>query len=715
MILKSITIKNFFRFGNNEQTLDLSGNGLTAIQAKNGAGKTSIIEAILYALYGKTRAASIDMIVNRYTKKNCKVSLEFQDGENNYKIIRYRNHDLNKNNVFLFKNDLDVSGHTVAETNAIILDIVKVPYIGFINSTVFSSENYSGFLKSKNSDRLVVFENLLSLKEVTLFYTEIKKILKELGEKETELRIKESSVSSEINTINSTIETYNSNAKLKLLELKSSKDKLNKEIEELKNRITSYSSIDVELEKRNLLNNSVKDELLERVSKLEKEKVSYFVVPPAEEVKIFNDFKDVNFEENKLKELKFKEDSETIKIRENGYILSSEKIKSLTQEISSVEREHAVNVSKSVELSEKINKLKNSICPFCGQVMNAEQSEKELKNINSQIKEIAEQNEELSSKKEELETQLNEERDNYNWLVVDCNRLKEKLDKNFIPNSDVMLEKFNNAVARLKEFEEVKKINSIKLDEISKEIEELNQKANSLVTSKFTEEELNSISNKINEIKSEISNKEKELVGIDSTVKTVYDKNYVDNLKSTITVKADELNKLVAELSELSNTIKHYNFLSDCFGNGSSGFKKYFIGEMIELFNEKINQYLPFLFEEKFEITFNKDLIDTLKMDDLVIDYSTLSQGQRKRAELAISFALFDVARVYFKNDNKLLFLDELDDGLDSYGVKAMINILKGFDKQLKIFVISHNQVTAEEIQDTVKIEKDENGFSLIV
>lgn len=714
MKLTKIEMKNFFRFGNNEQSLDLSGSGLVSIQAKNGAGKTSIIEAILFALYGKTRAASIDMIVNRYTKKNCKVSLTLEDGENEYKIIRYRNHDLNKNNVYLFKNNNDISGHTVSETNNFILELIKIPYIGFINSTVFSSENYSGFLKSKNSDRLVIFENLLSLKEVTLFYTEAKKIIKELNEKLTEEKIKETSIKSEINTINSTIETYSNNAKTKLLELKSNKDRLKKEIEELNKLIENYSSIDIELEKKNISNNYIKEELTNRINKLESDKSSFLIIEPAEEIRIVNEYKDINFEENRIKELKYKEDLETIKNRENGYNISNEKIKSLSQEQSSLEKEFAINNSKIVELTTRIDKLKSSVCPFCGQHLNSEQSLVELENANKQIKELSEKNKEISEKKEEVDRQIEEERENYNWLLGDYNRLKEKLDKNFIPNSDLIEEKYNNAVNKIKEIAEVKKANSIKIEEINLEINNLKTKLENLIISKFTEEELNNISNKINQINSDISAKEIELAGIDGIVKTIYDKKYVESLKENISVKEKDLISVSEILNDLSNKIKHYEFLTECFGNGSSGFKKYFIGEMIELFNEKINQYLPFLFDEKFEIKFDKDLIDTLTMDDMEIDYSTLSQGQRKRAELAISFALFDVARVYFKNDNKLLFLDELDDGLDSFGVKAMINILKGFDKQLKIFVISHNQVTAEEITDVIKISKDENGFSLI-
>jgi hypothetical protein len=43
-----------------------------------------------------------------------------------------------------------------------------------------------------------------------------------------------------------------------------------------------------------------------------------------------------------------------------------------------------------------------------------------------------------------------------------------------------------------------------------------------------------------------------------------------------------------------------------------------------------------------------------------------------------------------------------------------MIDLLNGFDKQMKIFIVSHNPLLADEIEDKIKIGRDENGFSVI-
>ena len=203
-------------------------------------------------------------------------------------------------------------------------------------------------------------------------------------------------------------------------------------------------------------------------------------------------------------------------------------------------------------------------------------------------------------------------------------------------------------------------------------------------------------------------------MAIDKSVKSVFDLNYVNDLKKQIEDKKKELEEINSTLEIKKEDLFYYEYLQECFSNKSSGFKKHFIGELIDVFNEKINQYLPFFFEENVKINFDKDLNETITMDDFDVSFSSFSQGQRQRAELSISFALFDVARIFFSNDNKLLILDEVDKGLDKFGIKAMINLLNGFDKQLRIFVVSHNPLLTDEIDDKIKIEKDSNGFSII-
>ena len=127
MVIDKITLKNFYRYGNNETVFDINGTGITAITGSNGNGKsTLIIDSLLFALYGQCRCESIDDVVNRYTGKDCKVGVEFTQDGVKYKVLRYRKHTTHKNNVYLFKEDNDISGHTTSETNTKIVDLIKM-------------------------------------------------------------------------------------------------------------------------------------------------------------------------------------------------------------------------------------------------------------------------------------------------------------------------------------------------------------------------------------------------------------------------------------------------------------------------------------------------------------------------------------------------------------------------------------------------------------
>lgn len=715
MIINKITLKNFYRYGNKEQTLDLTGTGITGIVGLNGYGKsTSVIDSLLFALYGKYRCSSVDGVVNRYIGKNCKVGVEFeQDGEN-YKIIRYRKHETHNNNIYIFKGDKDISGHTASETNSIILDIIKMPYIAFINSCVFSSELYSAFLATKNSDRLVVFENILSLKEINAFYVEIKKIIKEYNDKINEIVLNKQGVSSEIFAIEETINTYSTEAKRKLLEMKSRKENLKKEIKNTKSKIEELSIINIDEEKKKIGNISLKEEFEKRIELLSKNKKELDIEIPKDVISIYLKYKDVDFVENKLKEEKYKEDLETLKARENGYTNENLNIDNLNRQIINLEKEKDGSLEKEKEAYKKLESLNNSLCPFCGQHLNSDRTNEEIEKANKLIELSKSSNEEIEGEINNLKEQLKEAQENYAYLLNDYNKIKQNLNNDFVPNSDLAEEQFKNASQKMNEINKTKEENALKIENINNEINEINKKIESLSITNYTEEELNNISKKIEEQKNILNNFENEISIIDGSVLNVYDKKYIDKLKKQIEEKQNILEKIEKELEDNNYILKHYEYLGECFSNKSGGFKKYFIGEMIEFFNTKINQFLPFFFSEDVDITFDKDLNDTIIMDGFEIDFGSLSQGQRQRAELSVAFALFEMARVFFDNDTKLLVMDEMCNGLDRLGLKSMINLLNGFDSQLRIFIVSHNPLVEEEIDNKIKIERDENGFSII-
>lgn len=715
--IKSVSIKNFFSYGPQETVIDLSGNGITNISGVNGVGKSTIIEAMLFALYGKTRQEKVADVVNRNVGKDCKVSVEFVgDDDEVYKVLRYRAHTTHKDKVYLFKGDKDISSKNASDTNEQIIDHFGMPYVAFVNSTVFSTEFYSNFFAANNTDRLNIFENILSLKEISYFYEEIKKIIKEIEESEIESKMKYTESNTKVESAQENLDTYNKQAKEKLLQLKSEKEDAQRAIEEAKVALKELGAIDVVAEKAKLSNTTLNEEYEKQINEKKKlhDELNAFNTFPEEESELLVKYGDFDFNDNKKKEEKYKSDLETIRTRESGIDKAKLQLDSSMEKIRTLKSQKESSEKDLEKQKKDLEKVKDAICPYCGNKMNAEETAKKREIIDKKIKELEGDIEDFEKQLKEEKVNLTEFKDTYDTLLADVNLIRENLDKNFVANSDLIKEKYLNALKHKTEFDKTYEENCKKQKELLIEIDELKEKKSKLEISKYTESYLNSIEEEIKKQEDIIAKSNTTIASVNAAVKSTYDKDYVEKIKSDIESLKEKAVFAKEQLEVIEDDKKHYEYLKECCSNKSNGFKKFFIGEMIPVFNEKINQYLPFFFNnKKIEVSFDKDLVETIKCDGQKITYASLSCGQKTRMEIAAAFALFGLSRVFFSNQSGLLIVDELlDRGLDEFGIKASLSILEGFAQDSKVYVISHNKTVTENITDVIEVKADENGFS---
>ena len=715
--IKSVSIKNFFSYGPQEIVIDLSGNGTTSISGCNGVGKSTIIEAMLFALYGKTRQEKVADVVNRSVGKDCKVSVEFVgDDDEVYKVLRYRAHTTHKDKVYLFKGDKDISSKNTSDTNEQIIDYFGMPYVAFVNSTVFSTEFYSNFFAANNTDRLNIFENILSLKEISYFYEEVKKIIKEIEESEIESKMKYTESNTKVESAQENLDTYNKQAKEKLLQLKSEKEDAQRAIEEAKVALKELGAIDVVAEKAKLSNTTLNEEYEKQINEKKKlhDELNAFNTFPEEESELLVKYGDFDFNDNKKKEEKYKSDLETIRTRESGIDKAKLQLDSSIEKIRTLKSQKESSEKDLEKQKKDLEKVKDAICPYCGNKMDAEETAKKREIIDKKIKELEGDIEDFEKQLKEEKVNLTEFKDTYDTLLADVNLIRENLDKNFVANSDLIKEKYLNALKHKTEFDKTYEENCKKQKDLLIEIDELKEKKSKLEISKYTESYLNSIEEEIKKQEDIIAKSNTIIASVNAAVKSTYDKDYVEKIKSDIESLKEKAVFAKEQLEVIEDDKKHYEYLKECCSNKSNGFKKFFIGEMIPVSNEKINQYLPFFFNnKKIEVSFDKDLVETIKCDGQKITYASLSCGQKTRMEIAAAFALFGLSRVFFSNQSGLLIVDELlDRGLDEFGIKASLSILEGFAQDSKVYVISHNKTVTENITDVIEVKADENGFS---
>lgn len=150
---KSISIKNFLSYGNIPTVIQLDRAGTTMILGENlddttngitssGVGKTTLVNALAYAVYDKPVSnISKDNLVNNINKKNMEVTVEFEQNGKTYHVTRTRKTKSGAagNSVQLFVDGKDITPDSVANTNIEIQKIVRIPYDLFVRIVTFST------------------------------------------------------------------------------------------------------------------------------------------------------------------------------------------------------------------------------------------------------------------------------------------------------------------------------------------------------------------------------------------------------------------------------------------------------------------------------------------------------------------------------------------------------------------------------------------------
>ena len=170
------------------------------------------------------------------------------------------------------------------------------------------------------------------------------------------------------------------------------------------------------------------------------------------------------------------------------------------------------------------------------------------------------------------------------------------------------------------------------------------------------------------------------------------------------------LQKTDDELSDRSQDIVHHDFAYSLLKD--DGVKTKIIKKYLPLINQQVNRYLQMM---DFYINFklNEEFIETVESpihEDF--SYSSFSEGEKMRIDLALLFTWREVARVKNSVNTNLLIMDEVfDSSLDGFGVDEFMKIIRFVIKDANIFVISHKSDLHDKFDHLIKFSK-ERGFS---
>jgi len=172
----------------------------------------------------------------------------------------------------------------------------------------------------------------------------------------------------------------------------------------------------------------------------------------------------------------------------------------------------------------------------------------------------------------------------------------------------------------------------------------------------------------------------------------------------------DNLKTTYDELAQRKDTINYYDFSYSLLKDG--GVKTKIIKKYLPLINQQVNKYLQlmdfyinFSLDEEFNETVQSPIHENFS-------YSSFSEGEKMRIDLALLFTWREVARMKNSVNTNLLIMDEVfDSSLDGLGTEDFLKIIRFIIKDANIFVISHKESLHDKFDQVIKFEKVK-GFS---
>ena len=170
MIPLSLRLRNFMSYGEQVPPLDFTPITTACLTGDNGHGKSALLDAITWALWGQTRAKSVDDIV-RLGQEECEVEFVFDLEGDRYRVLRKRSLRTRSGLSALELHGFDpatgsyraLSGNSIRETEAKIAQLLHMNYDTFVNSVFILQGRADEFTTRRPGERKRILSEILGL------------------------------------------------------------------------------------------------------------------------------------------------------------------------------------------------------------------------------------------------------------------------------------------------------------------------------------------------------------------------------------------------------------------------------------------------------------------------------------------------------------------------------------------------------------------------
>lgn len=686
----------------------------------NGVGKTTIFKAIEYVLFNQADV-NLEKII-RDDSSFCKIALDFKIDEQEYRVSRKRTKkgitDLSlfkrnavdtKDNVYHdtqylpTENELywnNISSRRAIDTEKDLESLIKINFKSFRSTIHFLQNDFTGLTTATPEKRKLLLKEALNL----LVYSKLEKIAKEraaLLSKEIE---RNRAIIDNLGNPDQELKELN----VKLLETDSVLETKNLELNQLSKIYLRTQSEIQELNTKYSITKSKFSDLLDHESVLSTEKNRLEISVKeytSKKNNIIKSAKDLIKELQDLKDLQ-------IKLIEVDYsqidILNAEIVK-LTQQSA----HHAVIVQNNMLQYEelKIPVPDDEVCKHCRQPLTEEHKKFCKLDLKNKIADCL-RNIDLSKKE---------------IAIINKNILHHQQLVNTLNLSKQQLESVNTKItSKNKEIQDKKAIHNDYSSLLDKFVAELSSKTVDL--EKLKNDLANSSMKDAESIKSEIDVKKTILKEIENKISFVNkDLAHFNATKAIIKHSIDQKNKdniklsdLYKDVDKLQESFVVYPSVLQAFS--STGIPNLIIQNVLDDLQIEANTLLSQL-RPGLQLSFIVEKIkndggeaDTLDIKYFVGGreryYEQLSGAMKLAVTFSLKLGLSFLLQKMIGTNIRFLLLDEIDQSLDKASVDAFADIVKFFQKDFIILIITHNDRLKDKFSHAILVEQDSNMIS---
>jgi DNA repair exonuclease SbcCD ATPase subunit len=435
IIFQKIRWRNFLSTGNHWSEIDFRKNNNTLIIGSNGAGKSTILDALTFSLFGKPfRKINKPQLVNSSNERDCLTEIEFSIGATQWKVVRGI-----KPNIFeIYRNNvlLDQSAAALDQQKWLEQTVLKMNYKSFTQIVILGSSTFVPFMQLSAANRREVIEDLLDIKIFSSMNVIIKDKIRSSKEEIRTLELKKENLKDKMKMQQNFIEELENRGNANINANKEKIANLDSEVgiymndnSKIEENIFKYTKDQEEVtgaSNKLVKLNNLKGKISQKVSVITKEHKFFTenTVCPTCTQTIEEEFRvnRITDAQNKAKELQlgYKELEETIRLeqeRERQFTALSKEITKLNNEISQNNTRISLN-------QRQIRDLESEIQTITEQLENRNTEHEKLKEFNHQLQNTYEQ---LSSKKEEINYL------DFSYSLLKDGGVKAKIIKKYLP------------------------------------------------------------------------------------------------------------------------------------------------------------------------------------------------------------------------------------------------------------------------------------------